>query len=76
MNLNPKVAELAKQAGGEIVKSKQDFMHGCMAFTEQDLHRFTNLLVEKCIWEVVKDQQVPQNIQVLIGDRIREALRV
>ncbi len=37
-----------------------------------DPEKFALLLVRECIWEVVKDNEVPHNIQVLIGERFKQ----
>lgn len=37
-----------------------------------DREKFAELIVRECIWQVVKDNQVPQDIQLLIGERFKE----
>ena len=53
------LAQKAKQAGIGIIP------HG---FSE----KFAELLIQDFVWQVAKDDQVPQDIQVLIGNRVRE----
>ena len=45
---------------------------GVLMMYSPELEKFAELIVRECIWEVVKDDQVPQNIQVLIGERFKE----
>ena len=33
---------------------------------------FAELIVKECVWQVVKDDKVPQDIQVLIGERFKQ----
>ena len=37
---------------------------------------FIELLIKECIWEVIKDDQVPKDIQVLISERLTERFGV
>ena len=37
-----------------------------------DPEKFAELIVKECMWQVVKDNQVPQDIQVLIGGRFKQ----
>ena len=53
------LAQKAKQAGIGIIP------HG---FSE----KFAELLIQDFVWQVAKDDQVPQDNQVLIGNRVRE----
>jgi hypothetical protein len=34
--------------------------------------KLAELIVKECVWQVVKDNEVPQNIQVLIGERFKQ----
>lgn len=38
--------------------------------------KFAELLIRDFVWQVAKDDQVPQDIQVLIGNRVREQFGV
>lgn len=40
------------------------------------LESFADRIALDCLWEVIKDSQVPQDIQVLIGERIKQRFGV
>ena len=60
--MNERIKELAEQA-----KLFTGWPNG-----ETEYQKFAELLIQDFVWQVVKDDQVPQDIQVLIGNRVRE----
>ena len=63
--MNEKIKELAIQV-------QRTEMPGVLFVHPEFVEKFAELIVQDCIWQVVKDNQVPQDIQVLIGNRFNE----
>jgi uncharacterized protein (UPF0147 family) len=63
--MNKRIQELAEQA--EMSANKGDHVD-----VKQMMEKFAELIVQDCLWQIVKDDQVPQNIQALIGERFKE----
>lgn len=63
--MNKRIQELAAQA--EMSANKGDHVD-----VKQMMEKFAELIVQDCLWQIVKDVQVPQNIQALIGERFKE----
>lgn len=69
--MNERIRELAEQADPENWHSR--WYSGINPrVMDPEIKKFAELLVKECVWQVVKDDQVPQNIQTLIGARIKE----
>ena len=64
--MNERIRELAEQAS--VIRKT---FHGVERITF-DKQKFAELIVQECVWQVVKDNEVPQNIQVLIGERFKQ----
>jgi hypothetical protein len=45
---------------------------GGAEWCDAQLEKLTELFIQECMWQVVKDNQVPHDVQVLIGDRFKE----
>ena len=63
--MNERIKELMAQAGFDPAAIKR---MGVMPNAE----KFAELIVKECVWQVVKDNAVPHNIQVLIGERFEK----
>lgn len=66
--MNERMQELAFQAGF-VGESMNPIFGTCQ---ETALKNFAELIVRECVWQVVKDDKVPQDIQVLIGERFKQ----
>jgi hypothetical protein len=53
----------------ELVKQSLESTNNGYVFP---VEKFAELIVRECVWQVVKDNEVPQNIQVLIGERFKQ----
>ena len=65
--MNERIKELYLQA--------VEYSNGQMTFgdtREFFAEKFAELIVQECMWQVVKDNQVPHDIQVLIGGRFKD----
>jgi hypothetical protein len=43
-----------------------------LSLNQEEAEKFAELIVRECMWQVVKDDQVPHDTQVLIGGRFKE----
>lgn len=69
--MNEQIRELAEQADPENWHSR--WYSGINPrVMDPEIKKFAELIIQECVWQVVKDDQVPQNIQTLIGARIKE----
>jgi hypothetical protein len=69
--MNERIRLLAEQCRIEKYNQCGDLIE--FGFDEE---KFAELIVRECMWQVVKDNQVPQDIQVLIGGRFKEQFGV
>jgi hypothetical protein len=67
--MNEKIKELKEQCWVNKHWNAEDEIWSERRF---DSDKFAELIIEECIWQVVKDDEVPQNIQVLIGERFKQ----
>jgi len=68
--MNERINELVLTARQQATSDTKD---GSKQFDLDLFHKkFAELIVRECMWQVVKDNQVPQDIQVLIGGRFKE----
>jgi hypothetical protein len=63
--MNERIKELVKQS----LESTDKRPNNGYVFP---VEKFAELIVRECVWQVVKDNEVPQNIQVLIGERFKQ----
>ncbi len=77
--MNKRIKELSRQAVISMRAEKTDLppleenvIKKILELREEYDKKFSELIVQECIWEVVKDNEVPHNIQVLIGERFKE----
>lgn len=71
--MRERIEQLWKQAGGEFDTGNQ------WTYPEYKIdnpENFAELVIKECLWQVVKDNQIPQDVQVLIGERIAEQFGV
>lgn len=69
--MNKRIKLFAELTGGEFYTGFAGSPNS-VKFMEQDLEKFVGLIVQECVWQVVKDKQVPHDLQVLISERITE----
>lgn len=70
--MNKKINELAVKAGVTFDWDPGTSGPEVYFDRQEDFEKFAELIVQECVWQVVKDNQVPQGTQILIGERIRE----
>jgi hypothetical protein len=70
--MNERIKELAEQA----TTKEPYYPAGSNGHPEYrydfNKEKFAELIVQDCLWQIVKDDRVPQNIQALIGERFKE----
>ena len=70
--MNERIQDLIDQA----TICEDHYPAGCNGHPELrqyfDKEKFAELIVQECIWEVVKDDKIPHDIQVLIGQRFKQ----
>ena len=71
--MNERIDALAVQA---VIQANEVFDHKGKSYMEIVMAKYAELIVRECLWQVVKDNQVPQDIQVLIGGRFKEQFGV
>lgn len=64
--MNERIRELALDAG------YLPDMFGIGHWDMPECKKLAELIVRECVWQVVKDDKVPQDIQVLIGERFKQ----
>ena len=65
--MNERIKQLAHEAGLRFSTTGT-----VIAGDKIAIEIFAELMVKECIWEVVKDNEVPHNIQLLIGERFKQ----
>ena len=74
--MNERIQELDNQAYEYALAESKGGTNICAPgsdyFLAMEKAKFAELIVRECIWEVVKDNEVPHNIQVLIGERFKQ----
>lgn len=78
--MNTQYHELVKEAGFKAFKDKASpggfslvaADHKISGLATECTRRLYEAVVRECIWQVVKDDAVPHDIQVLIGERLKE----
>ena len=72
--MNERLIELHKQADKWSAEEYHQLFLANESPDRQKLfnQKFAELIVRECVWQVVKDDKVPQDIQVLIGERFKQ----
>ena len=64
--MNERITQLVEQARKYASEYVEDEV-------EMQFHKkFAELIIQECVWQVVKDDQVPYDIQILVGERIKQ----
>lgn len=70
--MNKMIQELMEKAKAEVRSEEEIEGIACNDFDAQVMEKFAELIVQECVWQVVKDNAVPHDIQVLIGERFEK----
>jgi hypothetical protein len=70
--MNKRIEELKTQAWDYACSHIPPNALGQKNHEDYFAEKFAELIVQECLWQIVKDGQVPQDIQVLIGERFKE----
>ena len=68
--MNEHIRKLLTKAGAEV-----KVYGGVKVYVDKsklDVEKFAELIIQECVWQVVKDDQVPHDIQILVGERIKQ----